>query len=86
MTGNIPEEEIKEEHPLEYEVAMSDYKTKKNVQEIDKSELTVDNIVRNKLFAILSKTVFTIFFLLVCIWMLWISYSTLMEAVNHYII
>ena len=86
LTGNIPEEEMKHEHPLEYEAAMSDYKTKNGIKEIDRSKPTLDNIVRYKLVIVLCKTVFTIFFMLVCIWMLWISYSTLMEAINHYII
>lgn len=86
LTGNIPEEEMKHEHPLEYEAAMSDYKAKNGVKDIDSSKLTLDNIVRYKLIIVLSRTVFTIFFILVCIWMLWISYSTLVEAVNHYII
>lgn len=86
LTGNIPEEEMKEEHSLEYELAISDYKTKNGIKEADRSELTMDNIVRNKLFVVISKTMFTIFFLVVCIWMLWISYNTLVDAITHYIL
>ena len=86
ITGNIPEEEMKHEHPLEYKMAIDDYKKKNGIKEIDSDKPKLDNIILYKLVVILSKTIFTIFFLLVCIWMLWISYNTLMEAINHYII
>ena len=86
LTGNIQEEEMKHEHSLEYEVAITDYKEKNGAKDIDSSKPTLDDIVRYKLVVVLSKTVFTIFFLLVCIWMLWISYNTLMEAISHYIL
>lgn len=33
-----------------------------------------------------AKLIFTIVFLVICIWMLWISYMVLLEAVNTYIL
>ena len=85
LTGNVSEEEMKHEHSLEYEAAISDYKSKNCIKEVirDKSE---ESIVRYKVITVLSKTAFTMFFLIVCIWMLWISYNTLMDAVTHYVI
>ncbi len=86
LTGNIPEEEMKYEHPLEYELAIQNYKIKNSVTEIIREESKIDNIVKRKVIIALSKTVFTIFFLAVCIWMLWISYNTLVDAITNYII
>lgn len=85
LTGNISEEEMKHEHKLEYETAIENYKVKNGIKEIGNNELELDNITRNKLIMVFSKTIFTIIFLIVSIWMLWISYNTLMEAVEIYI-
>ena len=82
LTGKISEEEMKEEHPIEYEAAMENCKLEKDIKETNRK----DNKAIYKVIVALFKTMFTIFFLLVCIWMLWISYNTLMEAVNHYLI
>lgn len=84
ITGNVSEEEMKHEHPLEYKAAMENYKN----SDIKYAHAYIDtySTVRNRVLIALSKTVFTIFFLIVCIWMLWISYNTLMEAINNYIL
>lgn len=97
LTGNIPEEEMKHEHPLEYEVAVDSikddtrYARNKSALDIYVGIKEINNTKNIKsanieMINILSKIMFTIFFLLICIWMLWISYETLMEAVNHYIL
>lgn len=85
VTGNISEEEMKHEHQLEYEAAMDDYNTNNPTKKTDSNKLELDNAIRNRLIIAFSKTVFTVIFLTVCIWMLWISYSTLMEAIKTYI-
>ncbi|VVB85706.1 Prokaryotic cytochrome b561 [uncultured archaeon] len=83
LTGNISEEEMRHEHPEEYEAVMGD-------EVINKIE--TGNPVRNNssagtvmLFGF-AKLVFTMVFLAICIWMLWISYHVLVEAVNTYIL
>jgi|SRR3972149_7486816 len=87
LTGNISEEEMKQEHILEYETVIADYKdNNKNIIRDNPGLEGLDNAIRHRLIIALSKTIFTIFFLVVCLWMLWISYSTLMEAVTLYVI
>lgn len=83
LTGNVSEKEMKHEHPLEYDMVMDNY----NVKDIRKVENNnkPDNVT-NKLIIAFSKTIFTFVFLTIVIWMLWISYSTLMEAINTYIL
>src|SRR3972149_1035633 len=86
-TLNTSEEEMKQEHILEYETVIADYKdNNKNIIRDNPGLEGLDNAIRHRLIIALSKTIFTIFFLVVCLWMLWISYSTLMEAVTLYVI
>src|SRR3990172_2633297 len=76
LTGNISEEEMHEEHPLEYEEAM------KGVDPVPDTQSKPGN---NILIIGFAKILFTIVFLALCIWMLWISYKVLAEAVNTYL-
>lgn len=85
ITGNISEEEMRHEHKLEYESAIDDYNTKNVIKKNDNDELKSYD-VRNKLLIAFSKTMFTVIFLTVCIWMLWISYYTLLDAIKIYIL
>jgi cytochrome b subunit of formate dehydrogenase len=98
LTGNISEEEMKHEHPKEYEDIINYRKTNGDIS-IDSSEQDqvnthhiystqdkLHNTTVNKVIGMLSKAVFTIIFMVICIWMLWISYMTLMEAINIYIL
>src|SRR3990170_6105189 len=74
LTGNISEEEMKQEHILEYETVIADYKdNNKNIIRDNPGLEGLDNAIRHRLIIALSKTIFTIFFLVVCLWMLWIS-------------
>ena len=79
LTGNIPEEEMRHEHPLEYEEAMKS-------QKIANPENMGHKEHKNILIVGFGKFVFTIIFLAICIWMVWISYSVLMEAVKTYVL
>ena len=83
LTGNIPEEEMKHEHPAEYETLMNERKIENKEFEMIKTTNTDNKVVVIK---ILSKFIFTIIFLIICIWMLWISYKVLTEAVITYIL
>jgi len=76
VTGNISEEEMREEHPLEYEEVMQNKETDEVVHETDE---------KRSILVLFGKMVFTIVFLVISIWMLWISYQVLVEAVNIYI-
>jgi len=78
LTGNISEEEMHEEHPLEYEEAMKGMKTHAHDTE-SKPENSI-------LIIGFAKMLFTIFFLAVTIWMLWISYKVLNDAINTYMV
>lgn len=82
LTGNIPEEEMRHEHPLEYEEAMKSQKiaNPENMENKERKEH------KNILIVGFAKLVFTIIFLTICIWMVWISYSVLMEAVKTYVL
>lgn len=89
ITGNISEEEMKHEHPAEYDVVMKEYNVNNQSLNTDsKPELgnTENENIIGKILHICSKLAFTIIFLLICIWMLWISYSVLTEAINVYIL
>jgi formate dehydrogenase subunit gamma len=78
LTGNVPEEEMRHEHPLEYEEAMKNRPAGNPEHEEQKKN--------NILIVGLARFVFTIIFLAICLWMLWISYKVLFEAINNYII
>src|SRR5659263_744042 len=79
LTGNIPEEEMRHEHPVEYEEAMKSQKIV-NPENMEHKEN------KNILIVGFAKLVFTILFLAICIWMLWISYSVLTEAVKTFMV
>jgi formate dehydrogenase subunit gamma len=78
LTGNVPEEEMRHEHPLEYEEAMKN----RPAENPEHGEQNKNNI----LIVGFARFVFTIIFLAICLWMLWISYKVLFEAINNYII
>jgi len=78
LTGNVPEEEMRHEHPLEYHEAMKNRTTENPGKEVHKKN-------NNILVVGFAKLVFTMIFLAICVWMLWISYNVLTEAVNTYI-
>jgi len=77
LTGNIPEEELRHEHPLEYEEAMKNRVVPENIEHDKK-----DNI----LIVGFAKLIFTMIFAAICVWMLWISYNVLVEAIKTYIL
>src|SRR3972149_1325783 len=79
LTGNVPEEEMKSEHPLEYEEAMKG----QTIGHLENVEHKENN---NILVVGLARLVFTIVFLAICIWMLWISYNVLGEAIRTYVL
>lgn len=90
ITGNLPEEEMKHEHPAEYEMIMLNNPDMiKNIQ-IDKKIHVANNpnpnMVNNRIIKIFSKFIFTIIFLIITIWMLYISYKVLIDAVYIYIL
>jgi len=78
LTGNVPEDEMRHEHALEYEEAMKN----RPAGNPEHGEHKKNHI----LIVGFARLVFTIFFLAICIWMLWISYKVLLEAINTYII
>jgi formate dehydrogenase subunit gamma len=79
VTGNIPEEEMRHEHPLEYKEAMKNRadQTPENVEHNGKN---------NVLLVAFAKLLFTIIFVAIFVWMIWISYSVLVEAIKTYIL
>ncbi len=86
LTGNISEEEMIYEHPVEYEIAMNENGAKNQDRYSEISNIEDDNISNiNKVSKIFFKFMFTIIFLIISIWMLWISYKVLFEAINIYI-
>ena len=90
LTGNIPEEEMKHEHPAEYEIVMKEHRIK-NLESAHSYIQSVQNInndinINIKIIKFFSKLIFTVIFLIICIWMLWISYSVLIEATYTYIL
>lgn len=86
LTGNISEEEMIHEHPVEYEIATNVNEAKKLARHSDISNIKDDNISNIKVSKIFLKFIFTIIFLIISIWMLWISYKVLFEAINIYIL
>ena len=70
---------MRQEHPLEYEEAMKSQKIG-NPENVDPKKNN------NILIVGLAKLAFTIIFLTICIWMLWISYNVLVEAVKTYVL
>lgn len=80
LTGTVSEEEMRHEHSLEYEEAMKN-------QGIKITEHNTDNTKHNNIIIIgLAKLVFTIIFFAIGVWMLWISYNVLVEAINTYLL
>jgi len=79
VTGNVPEDELRHEHPLEYEEAMKS-------QKIGNPENVEHKKNNNILIVGFAKLAFTVVFLAICVWMLWISYNVLVEAVRTYIL
>lgn len=75
LTGNIPVQEMRHEHPLEYEAAM---------QGIDDPVEPVEK--KNTLLMGFAKMMFTVIFLAITAWMLWISYKVLVEAFWTYVL
>lgn len=78
LTGNISEEEMRHEHPLEYEEAMKNQGIKDPVHELESKKRN------NILITGFAKLLFTIILLAITLWMLWISYQVLVEAVTTY--
>ena len=79
VTGNITEEEMRHEHPLEYDEAMKNRTTG--------SQENVEHKKNNNILIVeLARMVFTLIFLVICVWMLWISYSVLAEAIRTYVL
>ncbi len=79
ITGNIPEEEMRHEHALEYEEVMKNQELRDEVTEISHGK-------GNGLMMAFAKSVFTVIFLAITAWMLWISYKVLVDAITTYII
>lgn len=79
LTGNISEEEMRIEHPLEYKNVMRAGKIDNpgNNLEVEKNNIIILGFAR---------LIFTVVFLVISIWMLWIAYHVLVEAVNIYIL
>jgi formate dehydrogenase subunit gamma len=78
LTGNIPEEEMKLEHPLEYEEEMKN-RPAGNAEHVEHKK-------NKSLIMGLGMIVFTIFFIAICLWLVWMSYTILLEAIENYIL
>jgi formate dehydrogenase subunit gamma len=76
LTGTISEEEMKHEHPLEYEEVIKGYQTKQSVEE--------HMNLKQKLMLKVGNMTFGIVFMVITIWMLWISYRVLLDAIVTY--
>jgi hypothetical protein len=95
LTDSIPEEEMKYEHAKEYEDVMNYYKINDGIytdrsgqnllNTLDICRAQVKPTVVNKAIG-MSKVVLTIIFMVICTWMLWISYNTLVQAIRTYIL
>jgi hypothetical protein len=84
LTGTISEEEMRHEHPVEYEDIMG---TPAAVSMSENANPVGSNSTSGNIMLLgFAKLVFTVVFLAICIWMLWISYEVLVEAVNTYIL
>lgn len=85
LTGVISEKEMIHEHPAEYGAATENYR--KETKNWNYSETRKDDNEKSQNIKIrIGKWIFTVIFLIISIWMLWISYSVLTEAVNTYIL
>ncbi len=84
LTGVIPEEEMRHEHPAEYEAIMGGYALGK--PEINVPEVRSNSSAGSIMIMGFAKLLFTIVFLAISVWMLWISYQVLVEAVSTYIL
>lgn len=85
LTGIISEKEMKHEHPAEYAAAMENYRKGTD----DRSYLDVHNATNEDGQSVetsMGKAFFIVIFLIVSIWMLWISYDVLLDAFNNYIL
>ncbi len=81
VTGYITEEEMKHEHTAEYDDIMNSNKNYLNLSKgthLEEAESIYGRLIRS--------SPFTILFLIICIWMVWISYNTLIEAIYTYIL
>lgn len=84
VTGNISAEEMRHEHPIEYEDIMGDRET--GIPGISAPDVKRDSSAGSMMVIGFAKLLFTVFFLAVTVWMLWISYSVLVEAINTYLL
>lgn len=81
FTGVISEKEMMHEHPAEYEAA-----TENRQETKDRNYSETHNFNNQNIKIRIGKSIFTVIFLIISIWMLWISYSVLTEAINTYIL
>jgi len=79
ITGNISEEEMRHEHAREYEAAMKDQGDISDVTETGHGNGI-------GLITLFSKMAFTVIFIAITVWMLWISYQVLFDAINTYLL
>lgn len=87
LTGNISKEEMKHEHPSEFEAIMKDRMLYTVNPVLDSENPNSDSNNRHKsVIFIISKFLSTIIFLIICMWMLWISYKVLTDALFAYIL
>ncbi len=88
LTGTISEKEMHHEHYLEYENVIESYGLSDHAvgnhesDPVDKNNTTAGNTT----IPGLAKLLFAIIFLAISIWMLWISYHVLVEAIKTYIL
>lgn len=80
LTGTISEEEMRHEHPIEYEYVMTSYGIGNPVNITENVRSGHPTIMG------LGKILATVLFLVISIWMLWISYHVLVEAVTTYVL
>ena len=84
VTGNIPEEEMRHEHPGEYEDVMGAHALEEHAMDVPVGRN--DSTAGSMMILGFAKLLFTVLFLAICIWMLWISYHVLVEAISTYIL
>lgn len=84
VTGNISVEEMRHEHYVEYEAIMGDRET--GIPGVSVPDIKKDSSAGSIMIIGFAKLLFTVLFLAVTVWMLWISYSVLVEAVNTYLL
>ncbi len=83
LTGNISEEEMRHEHSIEYEEVMKNTVTENN---LTAEHIKSDSSAGSIMLLGFVRLVFTVVFLAIFIWMIWISYKVLVEAVSTYVI